>query len=467
MRNSLEKYILSLIVVSALANPVFAGVDYNAGMNAYNKGDYQFAKTLFLNALKKDYYDINSRYMYSQILVKEKNYNEAKRQYRIIISNSPSSQAGIYAKAGLKQIEDYEEKLAAKKAREEQQKDNQASKKVKSTSADFAISKEPDYVKNAYRGGKKYLRPLGVIRVYIPYDSKFRSMMINAYEEWQSAIGSKVMFSFSGNSQDATDIVIFAKGNTSSGIHQGGNCAYKFNGETLAGNTITINAYDKDGNPLPKEYVYHVMLHEIGHSIGIMGHSTNPDDVMAQGATKVISHLSQRDKNTAHLLYQSYGKQPAKEDIQKAKTQELTDIAKRIPNDPSSLIDLGDEAMSAGKYTQAIDYYKKAEDLRCTTDICFRIIKAYNALNDDDNVVTYYKKILQSDKKNLTALNNLLAIYQKQARYADGKKVLDNFLEINPELKNNKEVKEYLNIFSERNVKIMEQRKKVFMRPIQ
>lgn len=462
MKSSFEKYILSFIVLSTLANPVFAGVDYNAGMNAYNKGDYKFAKTLFLNALKKDYYDSNSRYMYCQILIKEKNYNEAKRQYNIILSNSPSSQAGVYAKTGLKQIEAYEAKQAAEKNK--QQQAQQATKVTKPASADFAISKEPDYVKNAYRGGKKYLRPLGVTRVYIPSDSNFRSLMINAYSEWQSAIGSRVMFSFSGNKQDASDIVVFAQGSASSGVHQGGNCAYKFSGDTLAGNTITINAYDKDGKPLPKEYVYHVMLHEIGHSIGIMGHSTNPDDVMAQGATKVISHLSQRDKNTARLLYQSYGKQPTKEAVQEAKTQELTDIAKRIPNDPSSLVDLGDEAMSAGKYLDALNYYKKAESLRSTTDICFRIVKAYLALGDEDNVATYYKKILTKDSKNLVALNNLLAMYQKQMRYVDGKKVLDDFLAANPDMANNNDIKVYKNIFSDTNVRIMEQRKKIFLR---
>lgn len=466
MKSSFEKYILSFIVLSALANPVFAGVDYNAGMNAYNKGDYKFAKTLFLNALKKDYYDSNSRYMYCQILIKEKNYNEAKRQYNIILSNSPSSQAGAYAKIGLKQIEAYEAKQAEEKNKQQQQA-QQAAKVTKPASADFAISKEPDYVKNAYRGGKKYLRPLGVTRVYIPNDANFRSLMINAYSEWQSAIGSRVMFSYSGNKQDASDIVIFAQGSASSGVHQGGNCAYKFSGDTLAGNTITINAYDKDGKPLPKEYVYHVMLHEIGHSIGIMGHSTNPDDVMAQGATKVISHLSQRDKNTARLLYQSYGKQPAKEAVQEAKNQELTDIAKRIPNDPSSLIDLGDEAMSAGKYLDAVNYYKKAESLRCTTDICFRIVKAYQALSDDDNVATYYKKILTIDKKNLVALNNLLVMYQKQMRYVEGKKVLDDFLAANPDMANNKDIKVYREIFSETNVKNMELRKKVFLRQSQ
>lgn len=466
MKSSFEKYILSFIVLSALANPVFAGVDYNAGMNAYNKGDYKFAKTLFLNALKKDYYDSNSRYMYCQILIKEKNYNEAKRQYNIILSNSPSSQAGAYAKIGLKQIEAYEAKQAEEKNKQQQQA-QQAAKVTKPASADFAISKEPDYVKNAYRGGKKYLRPLGVTRVYIPYESHFRSMMINAYSEWQTAIGSRVIFSYAGNEQDATDVVIFAKGNANGGIHQGGHCAYKIDGDRLTGNKITINVYDKDGNVLPDKYIYHVMLHEIGHSIGIMGHSTNPNDIMAQGATKPIEHLSQRDKNTARILYQSYAKQPTKEAVQEAKTQELTDIAQRIPNDPSSLIDLGDESMSAGKTLEAINYYKKAEDIQCTVSICFRLVKAYQQLGDDDNVATYYKKILAKDKKNMVALNNLLAMYQKQMRYIEGKKVLDAFLAANPDMANNKDIKVYREIFSETNVKNMELRKKVFLRQSQ
>ena len=123
--------------------------------------------------------------------------------------------------------------------------------------------------------------------------------------------------------------------------------------------------------------------------------------------------------------------------------------------------------MSAGKYLDAVNYYKKAENLRCTTDICFRIVKAYQALSDDDNVATYYKKILTIDKKNLVALNNLLVMYQKQMRYVEGKKVLDDFLAANPDMANNKDIKVYREIFSETNVKNMELRKKVFLRQSQ
>lgn len=471
MKKNYKKYILNFIILSTLANPVFAGVDYDAGMRAYNSGDYKFAKTLFQKAMQVNYQDVNARYMYCQILVKEKNYNEAKAQYKKIIEIAPTSQAASYSKAGLQKIDEYQNRLASENAAKQNiTSNNTANTQERKTisqnaqPAKSAISTEPDYVKNAYRGGVKYLRPMGMTRVFIPNDSNFSQLMKQAYGEWQAALGSKVMFGFAGNQTDASDVVVFAKSGSQGGIHQGGNCNYKFDGTTLVGSTITINAYDKDGKPLPKDYIYHVMLHEIGHSIGIMGHSTNPDDVMAQGATKVIHHLSSRDKNTGRLLYQNYGKQPTVEDVRKAKTEELTDIAKRIPNDPSSLIDLGDEAMAAGKYMDAVDFYKKAEHLRADTDICFRMVKAYKALNDDDNVASYYRKILTIDKGNKIALNNLLATYQNQARYVDGKKVLDDFVVANPHMVNDKDIKNYLNIFSEQNVRAIEQRKKIFMR---
>lgn len=442
------KSILILTTLSILANQANAGIDYDAGVNAYNKGDYAFAKVLFQKALKVNYYDVNARYMYCQILVKDKQYDEAKIEYEKIIKIAPSSQAAAYAKQGIANIDAYYQKLNATN----QQKQTQTAKTTPTTPTYTAT----EYVKNAYRGGKKYLRPLGMTRVYIEPHETFKPMMQEAYSEWQSALGSSVMFTYAGNKDDATDVVSFLVHNGQKGMQEGGNCQYNIEGTTLVGNKITIRTFYPNGKPLPKELIYHTMLHEIGHSIGIMGHSPYQGDVMAQGAKVAVPHLTERDKNTARLLYKNYGKQPDAEDIKKAKTAELQDIAKRIPNDPSSLIDLGDESMASGEYAKAIEYYKKAEIIKANTDIYYRQIKAYRKLNDNDNIAVCYKKILTIDKGNKTAINNLLVIYQKQNRYADGRQALNSFIEKNPHLASDPEIQKLKSVFSEANEKRME-----------
>lgn len=68
---------------------------------------------------------------------------------------------------------------------------------------------------------------------------------------------------------------------------------------------ITVNT-GEDQNPdyplaFRKEQVGRLVLHEMGHAIGIWGHSKDPDDIMY--THPIVSQLSQRDINTVRKLY--------------------------------------------------------------------------------------------------------------------------------------------------------------------
>ena len=55
-----------------------------------------------------------------------------------------------------------------------------------------------------------------------------------------------------------------------------------------------------------KEDIRETALHEIGHALGLAGHSLNPNDVMYFASASIerkISELSSRDKNTIRKLY--------------------------------------------------------------------------------------------------------------------------------------------------------------------
>ncbi|MGH7417948.1 MAG: matrixin family metalloprotease [Candidatus Rokuibacteriota bacterium] len=49
--------------------------------------------------------------------------------------------------------------------------------------------------------------------------------------------------------------------------------------------------------------VRRVAVHELGHSIGLLAHSPNTQDVMA--STPLVGQLSERDRETAEVLYHS------------------------------------------------------------------------------------------------------------------------------------------------------------------
>lgn len=76
---------------------------------------------------------------------------------------------------------------------------------------------------------------------------------------------------------------------------------------------ITFYSTNPFGEELSNSEIYNTALHEIGHALGISGHSDNPNDVMYSNNHKVsgvfspysnnIFRLSKRDLNTLALLY--------------------------------------------------------------------------------------------------------------------------------------------------------------------
>ena len=103
----MKKLAILLFCIIFYANSAFAISEYEAGLKAYNQGNYAFAKTLFIKALNLNPNDLNSRYMLSQVYIKEKNYTAAKNEYQKILRLAPNSQAGQYAKKGLQYIDEY------------------------------------------------------------------------------------------------------------------------------------------------------------------------------------------------------------------------------------------------------------------------------------------------------------------------------------------------------------------------
>ena len=458
MNAKTSKILILLYLFSFAVLPSFAGIEYDTGMKAYNNGQYAFAKTLFENALKKDSRDVNSRYMYAQLLMKEKKYALARRQYTAIISVSPSSQAAELSRKGIKLIDDY---LNKENEVEENSKNKVASEQendktnVKNSELPMP-SAEPDYLKNAYKGGKLYKRPRGTTRIYIQPNSSYKSLAVKAFNEWEIAIGSAVMFTYIANSKDASINLSFQDTINSPGAEKGGITEPTFEDDYITKSNIIIRTTNDKGEKLPEKVIYHILLHEIGHAIGIMGHSTDPNDVMYTGTSVFLSHLSQRDKNTARALYNTYNKKPDAEAVKKAKIEELENIEKRISNDPSSYIDLGDEYMTSKEYDKATEQYKKAEQLIQNKELYYRIVKAYDLLKDVDNEVVYLKKILQIDKTDKNAFNMTFYIYMKERRYRDAKNLLETFVQNNPDRAKDADIVKYKKKLTDFNIKRME-----------
>ena len=68
-------------------------------------------------------------------------------------------------------------------------------------------------------------------------------------------------------------------------------------------NRILVAARYPDGTQARMDDLYLTMLHEVGHALGLLGHSPEPGDVMYEKGSWESSGLTLRDRNTLRLLY--------------------------------------------------------------------------------------------------------------------------------------------------------------------
>ena len=160
------------------------------------------------------------------------------------------------------------------------------------------------------------------IKVYIPGSSYTSQSMKNAFLQWQNRTDSAVWFNFLGeNRKDEADITVhFVEKNTNCGSLSAIGCThYRVNREGFyVHNDIYIASKSvqqlvgDDGTvatkttPIPPAQVYRVMLHEIGHAIGINTHSSKPGSVMyaySLGDNIIPQKLNDDDLDFVYNIY--------------------------------------------------------------------------------------------------------------------------------------------------------------------
>ena len=97
-----------------------------------------------------------------------------------------------------------------------------------------------------------------------------------------------------------------------------------------------------------------VLLHEIGHAIGIWGHSTAPNDIMYFEPT--VADLSERDIATAQQLRQY----PVGTQLHQQSIRSLKEEMVRHPNLAEHLYALGTVYVDQGDYPSAMSAFQKA-----------------------------------------------------------------------------------------------------------
>lgn len=147
----------------------------------------------------------------------------------------------------------------------------------------------------------------GVIKVYLApgdgvpgWTSAYADRFKDACRRWQEVLGDQVRFEFTDDPNEKVDThVTWNDGyNKRAGLTR-----YRYISDKLVRADIDMNLKNYNGQLYDPQTVYRLSLHEVGHLLGIAGHSRNPKDIMYPSIS-VATDLSPRDIATMRKLYQ-------------------------------------------------------------------------------------------------------------------------------------------------------------------
>jgi hypothetical protein len=152
------------------------------------------------------------------------------------------------------------------------------------------------------------------IRVFIKtgadvkgYRPTFEPLLRQAFQDWVDAGKGKIKIEYVPQIGDA-ELVCAWTSNPKEMISsaEGGHAMVVPDKEGILKTTLYLLTVDQSsGAPISDNIARRVDLHEIGHSLGLLGHSLAPGDVMYGTflPTDSIPSLTERDKNTVVALY--------------------------------------------------------------------------------------------------------------------------------------------------------------------
>lgn len=286
----------------------------------------------------------------------------------------------------------------------------------------------------------------------------YESSLKKAFLQWQASTGF-LKFNFVDDPSNAQILVTIKTAKDMRNCKE--NCKYvmaytepKFKNDLL--NKMEITFYDSNnlGQPFSEREIYNTSLHEIAHSLGIMGHSYDKDDLMYmeynsnENFDKFRSDfqlISQTDLNTMGLLYKlipDITNTPLSEfdtsrqffapivigdekQINSRKLLEAKNYIEAAPNLPNGYIDLASAYAEQKEYNNAIESLDKALELSSNNEekfiIYYNFAVIYMEIKDWDTALKYAELSKQTKPESasevdemIKAINNSISKRQKK-----------------------------------------------------
>jgi len=188
------------------------------------------------------------------------------------------------------------------------------------------------------------------------YRPEFDEVLRYAFQEWMTATEEKIKFDFLTKRDGAELIVTWTDDMHAPELKaEAGKASVRQDSDGIKSGTIlllTVSPFQE--GPLQCDVLHNICLHEIGHSLGLMGHSPNTDDIMYPLPT--ANRITPRDARTLHVVYAA-----AQEALavasggSSATTGGDSELSRLSPKTQADLfLKAGTKACFAGQYVESI-----------------------------------------------------------------------------------------------------------------
>lgn len=267
------------------------------------------------------------------------------------------------------------------------------------------------------------------LKVFIKTETNVPSEYIqevkNAFSTWENATGGFVRFVYTNSPSNANYICIFPSNikNRNCDENGMGTAAYQYftydNSGNIKYSIVEFSVYACDGKTKwPKEIFYSTALHEIGHGLGLRGHSTNSNDLMYPVSLGALERakISEADMTTLRAVYSI--------------VPDVTNIPFN-DSDKEGLITTSD--LWGDKDSQRADFtiQKIKENIAITPDnpsLYAELANAYRDKKDYNSAIKAYAQALKKTDNRETATYLLLDVadlYLKIGKLSSAEKCID------------------------------------------